>query len=399
MEYLLEGVKVLDVASYVAGPAAATVMADFGADVIKVEPPSGDNYRSLVAAYRTNYYWSLTSRNKRDIAIDLRGKEGQAVLHKLVEGADVILVNFNASQLAKYNLEYETLKQINPRLIFAHITGYGTKGPDSGRRAYDVAAWWSRSGILDLMQPREQRPPNAVGGVGDHASAMSLFSVIMMALFHRERSGAGSYVATSLAANGVWSNGMHLQAAIAGYNLADVMKEHGYRSHFMMPYCTRDGRYVQLVGADPVREWPLLCKALKHPEWLEDERFQDMVGIMECREELRQRFAEGFAKMNLVDVISALEAVDATFSVVETISDVLEDAHLIENEAIVKVESDNPDYQWTIGNPIEVGGFSKKPPKDGPEIGEHTRDILVEGGFSEEEILNLEQAGVVKQHS
>ena len=327
------------------------------------------------------------------------GQAGQAVLHKLVEGADVILVNFNASQLAKYDLEYETLKQINPKLIFAQITGYGTKGPDSGRRAYDVAAWWSRSGILDLMQPREQRPPNAVGGVGDHASAMSLFSVIMMALFHRERSGAGSYVATSLAANGVWSNGMHLQAAIAGYNLADVMKEHGYRSHFMMPYCTRDGRYVQLVGADPVREWPLLCKALKHPEWLEDERFQDMVGIMECREELRQRFAEGFAKMNLVDVISALEAVDATFSVVETISDVLEDAHLIENEAIVKVESDNPDYQWTIGNPIEVGGFSKKPPKDGPEIGEHTRDILAEGGFSKEEILNLEQAGVVKQHS
>ncbi|MDG1306351.1 MAG: CoA transferase, partial [Pseudomonadales bacterium] len=111
------------------------------------------------------------------------------------------------------------------------------------------------------------------------------------------------------------------------------------------------------------------------------------------------RFAEGFAKMNLVDVISALEAVDATFSVVETISDVLEDAHLIENEAIVKVESDNPDYQWTIGNPIEVGGFRKKPPKDGPEIGEHTRDILAEGGFSEEEISNLEQAGVVKQHS
>lgn len=388
----------LDVASYVAGPAAATVMADFGADVIKVEPPTGDSYRGLVAAYRTNYFWSLTSRNKRDIAIDLRGKEGQAVLHKLVEGADVILVNFNTDQLAKYDLEYETLKKINPRLVFAHITGYGTRGPDSGRRAYDIAAWWARSGILDLMTSSDQRPPNAVGGVGDHASAMSLFSVIMMGLFHRERSGEGSYVATSLAANGVWSNGMPLQAAIAGNSITDVLKEHGYRSHFMLPYGTRDGRYVQLVGADPVREWPRLCKALGHMEWLEDERFADMAGIMAHREDLRGLFAAGFAKLNLVDAVIALEAVDATFSVVETVREVLEDAHLIENGAIVRTESDNPDYQWTIGNPIEVGGFDKKVPKDGPEIGEHTRLILKEAGFLDDEIGVLEASGVVKQH-
>lgn len=398
MEYLLEGIRVLDVASYVAGPAAATVMADFGADVIKVEPPSGDSYRALVAAYRTNYYWSLTSRNKRDVAIDLRGKEGQAVLHRLVKDADVILVNFNADQLAKYDLEYETLKKINPRLVFAHITGYGTKGPDSGRRAYDVAAWWSRSGMLDLMQPLDQRPPNAVGGVGDHASAMSLFSVIMMALFHRERSGEGAYVATSLAANGVWSNGMPLQAAIAGYSMTEVLKKHGYRSHFMMPYGTRDGRYVQLVGADPGREWPRLCKALGHLEWLDEEKFQDMVGVMEHREELRERFALAFSKMNLVDAVRILEEVDATFSVVETVEEVLEDAHLIENEAIVRVESENPDYQWTIASPIEVGGFKKKPPKDAPEIGEHTEDILRESGFSDAEISAMELSGVVKQH-
>jgi len=398
MKYVLEGVKVLDVASYVAGPAAATVMADFGADVIKVEPPGGDSYRSLVAAYRTNYFWSLTSRNKRDIAIDLRGKEGQAVLHKLVEDADVILVNFNADQLAKYDLEYETLKKINPRLVFAHITGYGTRGPDSGRRAYDVGAWWARSGILDLMTPSDQRPPNAVGGVGDHASAMSLFSVIMMGLFHRERSGQGSYVATSLVANGVWSNGMPLQAAIAGNSITDVLKEHGYRSHFMLPYCTRDGRYVQLVGADPGREWPRLCKALGHLEWLEDLRFQDMAGVMAHREEIRTLFVAGFAKLNLVDAIRVLEEVDATFSVVETVREVLEDAHLIENGAIVRTESDNPDYQWTVGNPIEVAGFKKKVPKDGPEIGEHTRAILKESGFLDDEISVLEASGVVKQH-
>jgi formyl-CoA transferase len=191
---------------------------------------------------------------------------------------------------------------------------------------------------------------------------------------------------------------MPLQAAIAGYSMTDVLKEYGYRSHFMMPYCTRDGRYVQLVGADPAREWPRLCKALGHLEWLEEEKFKDMVGVMKHREDLRERFALGFSKLNLVDAVRVLEEVDATFSVVETIAEVLEDAHLIENEAIVRVESENPDYQWTIANPIEVGGFKKKPPKDAPEIGEHTQDILRESGFSDAEILAMEQSGVVKQY-
>jgi crotonobetainyl-CoA:carnitine CoA-transferase CaiB-like acyl-CoA transferase len=179
---MFEDLTVIDAASYVAGPAAATVMADYGANVIKLEPPQGDGYRGLAARYRTDYNWLLTSRNKRSLALDITSDEGQKMLHRLIEKADVLIVNFNLRQLAKFQLEYDTLKAINPRLVLAQLTGYGNRGPEAGRRAFDVAAWWARTGVMDMMKPFGGPPTNGVGGVGDHASAMSMFGAIMMAL-------------------------------------------------------------------------------------------------------------------------------------------------------------------------------------------------------------------------
>ena len=392
---MLKHLKVIDAASYVAGPAAATVLGDYGANVIKVEPPSGDTYRRLAARYRVDYNWLLTSRNKRGLALDIAKPEGQEALHKLIAGADVLIVNFNAGQLKKYQLEYETLKTINPKLIFAHITGYGTRGPDAGRRAFDVAAWWARSGIMDMMKPPGGRPTNGVGGVGDHASAMSLFGAIMMALYQRERTGEGAYVATSLAANGAWSNGMHLQAAIAGFDLSEILEEKGYQSPFNFPYETREGRYVMLVGPDPGREWPRLCEAFGHPEWLQDDRFQGMKAIMKNRDLVREYFTEYFASTYLADAVKSLDKVDATYSVVEKLKDVLSDAHLIENEVIVKTGIDEADYQWTVNSPIEMAGVSKREIARAPAIGEHSVQILQEAGFTEAEIKALGEAGIM----
>ncbi len=224
---MFEDITVIDAASYVAGPAAATVMADYGANVIKLEPPKGDAYRGLAARYRTNYNWLLTSRHKRSLALDIRQTEGQELLHQMLKTADVLVVNFNVTQLEKYQLEYEKLKQINPRLILAQITGYGNRGPEADRRAFDVAAWWARTGIMDMMKTPGELPPLGAGGVGDHATAMTLFGAIMMALYRREKTGHGSFVSTSLAANGVWSMGMHVQGMIAGYDPTDLLKEKG----------------------------------------------------------------------------------------------------------------------------------------------------------------------------
>ncbi|MFT7546934.1 MAG: crotonobetainyl-CoA:carnitine CoA-transferase CaiB-like acyl-CoA transferase, partial [Candidatus Azotimanducaceae bacterium] len=358
---MLQDLRVIDAASFVAGPAAATVLGDFGANVIKVEPPQGDSYRSLTGQYHINYYWMLTSRNKRSIVLDISQKEGQETMLSLIDTADVLIVNFNADQLSKYGLNFEDLKKRNPRLIFAQITGYGTRGPEAKRRAFDVAAWWARSGIMDMMKPFGGSPTNGVGGVGDHASAMSLFGVIMMGLYQREKTGKGSYVSTSLAANGIWSNGMPIQGAIAGFDLAAMLDEQGFRTPFVLSYKTRDGRYIVLVGPNPQREWPLLCRAFGREDWLTDSRFSDMKKIMALRDEVRVMMADEFSKRKLKDLVLVLSEADVTYSVVEKLADVIEDAQLIENDILVRTNSDNPDYQWTVSSPIEVGGIVKSP--------------------------------------
>jgi crotonobetainyl-CoA:carnitine CoA-transferase CaiB-like acyl-CoA transferase len=368
---MFEDLTVIDAASYVAGPAAATVMADYGANVIKLEPLTGDGYRGLAARYRTDYNWLLTSRNKRSLALDITSDDGQKMLHRLIEKADVLIVNFNLRQLAKFQLEYDTLKAINPRLVLAQLTGYGNRGPEADRRAFDVAAWWARTGVMDMMKPFGGPPTNGVGGVGDHASAMSMFGAIMMALYRREKTGEGSFVSSSLAANGVWSMGMPLQGAIAGY--------------------------VMLVGANPMREWPLICRALGKKDWLTDPRYADIKGIMEHRDELRGAFAEAFIQLNLQQAVVALDEADATYSVVEKLKDVITDAQLIENEIIVPTGDPDPDYQWTINSPIGVEGLAKVPIKRAPAIGEHSAEILQEAGFEAAEIEAMLQSGVIRQ--
>jgi len=397
MTHMLADLKVIDAASYVAGPAATTVMADFGADVIKIEPPSGDAYRSLAARYRTDYNWQLTSRNKRALALDLKQAEGRAVMHRLIDQADVLVVNFNAEQLVQYELDYESLRARNPRLIFAQITGYGTRGPDRSKRAFDLAAWWARTGIMDMMKPASGAPVNGVGGVGDHASAMSLFGVIMMALYDRERTGKGASVSTSLVANGAWSNGMHLQGVIAGYDLAAILEQQGYRSPFVVSYKTRDDRYVVLVGPAPQREWPRLCRALGHPEWISDPRFPDITAIMRLRDEVKLMFAAAFTRFKLDELVSRLDQEQVTFSVLEKNSEVVVDAHLIENEVIVKTNSAHPDYQWTVASPINVAGRPKRVPAEAPAIGEHSREVLAEIGYSTVEVEQLLQSGSIVQ--
>lgn len=392
---MFEDLLVIDAASYVAGPAAATVMADYGAKVVKVEPLQGDSYRGLAARYRTNYNWLLTSRNKRSIGVDVRQAEGQEVLHKLIAKADVLVVNFNLAQLQKYRLNFETLKAINPRLVLAQITGYGNRGPEAERRAFDVAAWWARTGIMDMMKTPGGTPPIGAGGVGDHASAMTLFGAIMMALYRREKTGQGSFVSTSLAANGVWSMGMHVQGMIAGYDPTELLKEKGY-SPFTISYETRDGGFIMLVGANPNREWPLLCKALGKPEWVDDERFPDLRSVMRQREVVADGFREQFKKLTTSEALAALDEVDATYSLIEPLKDVVTDAQLIENEIIRPTGDPDPDYQFTVNSPFEIEGQPKVPIQRAPEIGSHTSEILAECGLDEHSIKALQDSGIVR---
>ena len=395
MTYLMEGIRVIDAASFLAGPGAATVMADFGADVIKVEPPAGDGYRKLVGKYPVPYHWQLTSRNKRSIGLDLTRQAGQAVLHRLVADADVVLTNFLQGQLQRFRMTYAELKAINPRLVFAQLTGYGTAGPEVSRKGFDITAWWARSGLMEFIREPGQTPQGAAPGMGDHSTAMCLFGAIMTGLYRRERTGQGCQVSTSLAASGAWANGMALQGVIAGLDLSAYKQAKGLRNPFTIAYPTKDDRFVVLALINTQREWPQLAAALGHPEWLDDQRFADFDAQMRNRHALSDLIAAATSRFTQKDLMARLDAHEITCGVVAPMSDVVHDEQLRASGVILPTDDEGEDYRFTVNSPVFVDGEAKRPPSRAPEIGAHTWEVMREAGYSDDEVSALLANGVL----
>ena len=395
MEHFLEDLIVVDAATFLAGPGAATMLGDFGAKVIKIEPPSGDGYRGLVGRYPVPYHWLLTSRNKESLALDLSKDSGQALLHQVIAKADVMTTNFMRSQLERYQLTYPTLKAINPRLVFGHITGYGDEGPEADRRAFDVTGWWARSGMMEFVRDPDQTPLMPAPGMGDHSTATALFGAIMSGLYKRERTGEGCHVSTSLAANGVWANGMALQGVAAGNDLAEHRQQAGWVNPLSAAYGCADGSYLVLTMINTAREYPQLCAALGHPEWLQDERFCDIRQAMRNRGDLQQMISDAFAQIDYAEAARRLDDEGITYSKVQTMSEVLVDPQLRAAGIVIETGDTQGDYELTISSPINMVGEVKKAPQRAPDIGANSLSVLRELDFAEDYIQSLIGAGIV----
>ena len=395
MEHFLEDLVVVDAATFLAGPGAATMLGDFGAKVIKIEPPSGDGYRGLVGRYPVPYHWLLTSRNKESLALDLSKDSGQALLHQVIAKADVMTTNFMRSQLERYQLTYPTLKAINPRLVFGHITGYGDEGPEADRRAFDVTGWWARSGMMEFVRDPDQTPLMPAPGMGDHSTATALFGAIMSGLYKRERTGEGCHVSTSLAANGVWANGMALQGVAAGNDLAEHRQQAGWVNPLSAAYGCADGSYLVLTMINTAREYPQLCAALGHPEWLQDERFSDIRQAMRNRGDLQQMISDAFAQIDYAEAARRLDDEGITYSKVQTMSEVLVDPQLRAAGIVIETGDTQGDYELTISSPINMVGEVKKAPQRAPDIGANSLSVLRGLDFDEDYIQSLIGAGIV----
>jgi len=221
MGLLFEGLKVIDCGSFIAAPAAATILSDFGADVIKIEPPgAGDPYRHLTKLpghpkSDQNYAWMLGSRNKRSLAVDMAKPEGKIAIQRLASQADVFITNYPAAVRKKLGIGYEALSGLNDRLIYASFSGYGENGAEATKPGFDVTAWWARSGLMDTVRASsESVPVRPANGMGDHSAGFTLYSGIVMALYQRQSTGKGTEVSSSLVANGLWANGYNAQAAV-----------------------------------------------------------------------------------------------------------------------------------------------------------------------------------------
>jgi crotonobetainyl-CoA:carnitine CoA-transferase CaiB-like acyl-CoA transferase len=395
MTATLQGLRVIDAASFLAGPCAATIMSDYGADVIKIEPLSGDGHRYLSGTYPVDYTWQLTSRNKRSLALDFTREPGRGVFLQLVDSADVVLFNMRADQLQRYDLSYETLRRRNPRLVYAQISGYGLEGDESERRAFDLTGWFARTGILDVMHDKDVAPAPPAGGVGDHATAMTLFGAIMLSLYRRQQTGEGAMVSTSLAATGAWANGLSVAGMLAGNDTTARRDEEGWTNPFSNVYGTGDGRHVMLALASAKKEWPRLAAALNHPEWADDARFTDMRLALKNRKALRALIASGFAAMTIDQVDTALKAHDVTFSVVARLADVVDDPQLIANGLVVATDASVPGYERTLATPFRIHDEAQRTPARAPTIGEHSREVLGQMGLTDTQIDALIEQGIV----
>jgi formyl-CoA transferase len=402
-EHVLEGLRVIELASWVATPSAGTVAADFGAEVIKVEPPDGgDQYRRFhqlggMPKSEIPYPWLLDARNKRSIALDLKQEDGLSVLYDLIETADVFLTSLRPSALARARLRYEDLKKINPRLIYALGTGFGETGPDADKPGYDVVTFWSRTGLEDLLFPVDGWLGPIPPGIGDHSSAAILFGGIMLALYARGRTGKGQKISTSLLANGVYANSIAVQAQLVGAEFYDKMPREEFPHFAGVYYRGRDGRIFR-HAAFAEHHFPPFCRAVGRPDLIEDPRFAALEERNAHMPELIAILDEVFAERDLEYWQAAFEEHDVSYTLVADHEEVASDPQLEANR--VFVELDHPEYGRlrTINTPLSLDGEEKVTPRPAPELGEHTREVLTNLGYSSEKIDDLLARAVAVQH-
>ena len=409
MAGLLEGIRVIDVSSYVAAPAGAAILADLGADVIHVEPLNGDPFRSLTILHglggapgrptteQINAGWELDNRNKRSIAVGLNSATGRDVVYDLIRSGDVFITNLLPERRTALKLEYEDLRAINPRLVYASLTGYGPNSEERNRRAFDHTAFWARAGTMESLSEGSPEKPYQRSGMGDQTAGMALAGAIGLALFARERTGQGERIDISLFRTGLWVLGQEIQRQLT-YG-ATVL--HGPRTKPVNPmtnyYQAADGKWLMIHMAFTERFWPRLCETVGRPELIEDSRFRTHADRAANAEELVKVLDEIFASATREEWGRRLDALGVVWSPIQTLAEVEADP-LLERESIL-YETVHP----TTGQPYQVLGlpftFQQHPAElrsVAPKLGEHTDAVLAELGYDAARIAELRGEGVVK---
>jgi crotonobetainyl-CoA:carnitine CoA-transferase CaiB-like acyl-CoA transferase len=400
---LLEGIKVVELATFVFGPAAGTVLGDFGAEVIHIEHPQiGDAYRHLpqlkpLPECAENYCWILTGRGKKSIALDVRHPDGRAVAHALVGAADVFITNLHPSVLEKLGMAYDDVGPTNPRLIYAHATGYGDRGAEAEKPGYDATAWWARSGLMDAVRPAGGDYALATAAMGDHPSSLALFGAIVLALYDRERTGKGRRVRSSLLANGAWANAILLQAALCGGSTYRVPPRAETLNALVNPYTCSDGRGFYLAMVQEAVEWEGFTDAIGQPQLRDDPRFVDLPSRRANAPALLALLERVFAAKPLAHWRGELDRRGVTFGIIAQIDELPDDPQLNANGVFRAVEGDGvrPGLR-TIDSPFQLDGAPKRAAGRAPTLGEHGREILRSLGYSDARVDALVSGGVLR---
>jgi crotonobetainyl-CoA:carnitine CoA-transferase CaiB-like acyl-CoA transferase len=395
---IFSGLKVVDFASFIAGPSAAVILSDFGADVIKVEPPGGELWRighkiPPQPQATDAYPWHLANRNKRGMTLDLKSPSARQVLERLVKWSDVLIVNTPHAARKKLGLEYDDVAGWNPRLIYADLTGFGEKGPDANLPGFDITSYWARSGLLSMTRDAGAPPTWPVAGSGDNATAVGLYSAIVTALYRRERTGKGSYVTTSLLAEGIWSASVSIQAALCDAKFfAPHDRKNPANAALNVYRAADDTWFVLLVTPDKL---VALAKAIDRTDLLTDPRFSDPAKLVQNMPQLAAILDEVFSAKPMAHWYDAFNGVNITFGAVRGPQEVIKDSQLQANDIVVPLEGAGGKLTSTISSPIQVHGVTKVSARRAPELGEHNDEILKDLGFDANTIDSLRVTGAV----
>jgi crotonobetainyl-CoA:carnitine CoA-transferase CaiB-like acyl-CoA transferase len=395
-ESLFSGLKVIDCASWIAGPAAATIMSDYGADVIKIEPPGvGDPWRAStpIPGKMVDYYWQLTSRNKRSLALDLKLPEGQAVLHRLVASADVFITNFPLPVRDRLRMAPADLLPLNPQLIYGSFTAYGEHGDEAAKTGFDSTAYWARTGLMDMVRSdADTVPSRSMPGMGDHPSATSLYAAIVSALYRREKTGQGGVVRSSLLQSGLWANACAVQTRLFGEDVQLRPHRNDPPNALANHYQSRDGRWFIMALFNEQRQLRSFLGAIGREDLTDDPRFATPEARKQHARELVIILDEVFSRRDLAEWRAILDGVGVTFGIVATVNEALDDPQMHHAGALVPF---GDGQGLTVSTPFHIDGVDKVPARRAPSVGQHNETVLAEAGYTGNEIEQLRGLGVV----
>lgn len=399
--YLFSGLKVIDGSTVIAAPAAAMILADFGADVIKIEEPgSGDMLRSIKDIQETvegadDYMWQMDCRNKRGIILDLKSSAGIKVLHKLVMDCDVFITNHPHPVRESLGFTYKDLQPIKPDMVYASLTAYGEEGPERNRKGFDQVAYWARSGLMDLMRAPGSAPVQGLSGMGDHPSGVALYAGIVTALLHRERTGEGGMVHTSLLANGLWSCSAIAQGVLAGGNASRFREIRKSMPAMMRLYQCNDGRWLQLNMVRNTELLSLLLLAMDAAHILTEERFATPMLMWENRAEFGQLLQNIIALRDSDEWLQVFESFDVPVNRIAIVEEKATDIQALVNRIVVKPTDPEMGVPLLVNHPIKVTSVPQVEPKRPPRHGEHSEEILRELGYDAKTIHDMREQGVI----
>ncbi len=394
---LLQGLKVVDFSAYIAGPGAAGIMADWGADVIKVERPGGDNMRHIFADLAndlgSNPTFDLDNRGKRGAVLDITQPAGREALARLAAQADVFLTNVRPASLRKYGLDDQTLRAANPRLVYAVITGYGLEGPEAHLPGFDVTAFWARAGVSYMTAPKGSEPFLRSSGIGDHTTSLATVSAILAALYERERTGEGRLVQTSLLASGIYLIGSDLAVQLKLGRLASIRSRDNPINAIANYFQSSDGRWFVHNPRGSGGGWEKFCEAAGRPDLVTDERFATGKARRQNARELSAELDAAFGALPMDEIARRLDAADLVWAPMQTPADVAADPQAAAAGAFVEVEDGQGGTYRSPAAPARFPGADVDRLPRAPRLGEHTREVLAQLGYGEAEIDAMFESG------